>query len=320
MSENIPCSYGEPTDDQLITKESFSRNDMGKTDKAQGNEPTTAEGAPEVVPEAEESGRRANYLKKLKTKKGRRLCTQIAFVALNFVSIVTALSLIAVTVLTSLATKVFDTEQSNRLVGMVILAVTAAVAISMGIYAVVAVFKKQTKPIHAATIVLLILAAIQSILAGVSVKVSPRDELHLGKSLADSFKLARENNPRHVKLWAATQYDLNCCGIISADDYRDSKTPYYFPPNVPISCCPTFDPDRSELVQERDREVCKARKTFYDLGCRDLIINVFKETSHIVIGVLTTLIILELFIALLGWILCRNQKSFRRGVEDEEAK
>lgn len=73
-------------------------------------------------------------------------------------------------------------------------------------------------------------------------------------------------------------FQLSCCGVYSAEDYRAPNFPAYFAANVPISCCPSYDPDRSELVQERERESCKAKKEYYDIGCRNLIINVFKET------------------------------------------
>lgn len=91
--------------------------------------------------------------------------------------------------------------------------------------------------------------------------------------------------------WIYSQ--LQCCGLYSPEDYRAPNVPVFFPPNIPISCCPNYDPDRSELVQEREREFCKAKRAYHENGCGDLIRNVFKETATLVLSVTILLIVLE---------------------------
>ncbi|CAH1646286.1 unnamed protein product [Spodoptera littoralis] len=217
-------------------------------------------------------------------------CLKTVFVILGIIGGIAAVALIVLAILTSIATKAYDAEQSSRMVAMVFMAVLAAFTICTIIYGEVAVFKKHSRPVHVAAVVLLLLAIVQALIAGISVNVEPADEAKLLKSLTDSFKQSREENPRHVKMWAMTQSDLNCCGVYSPEDYRSSKLPYYFPPNVPISCCPTYDSSRSDLVQERDRELCKVKQTYYTDGCKDLVLMVFKETSSMVFSVSILLI------------------------------
>lgn len=91
---------------------------------------------------------------------------------------------------------------------------------------------------------------------------------------------------------------LNCCGVYSPEDYRTPRMPTIFPPDVPISCCPTYAPDRSALVQERERETCKARKEYFDIGCKNLVIEVLRESSTIVLGVTVPMIIFEVSLSL----------------------
>lgn len=236
-------------------------------------------------------------------------CLKALFVVLGVIGVIAAVSLIILAVLTSIATKAYDSEQSSRMVAMVLLAVSAAVTICVIIYGEVAVFKKQSRPVHVAAVVLLLLAIVQALIAGISVNVEPADEAKLLKSLAESFRQAREENPRHLKIWAMTQSDLNCCGVYSPEDYRSSKLPYYFPPNVPISCCSTYDFSRSDLVQERDRELCKVKKTYYTGGCKDLVLMVFKETSSMVFTVAVLLIVVEVLLMIIGAVLSRRKKQ-----------
>lgn len=80
------------------------------------------------------------------------------------------------------------------------------------------------------------------------------------------------------------------------EDYRPSNVPSYFPPDVPISCCPAYDPDRSDLVQERDREICKARKNFNDVGCKFLVLDMYADSSSLALSIIIALIILEVCI------------------------
>ncbi|KAI8435316.1 hypothetical protein MSG28_003646, partial [Choristoneura fumiferana] len=220
---------------------------------------------------------------------------KIIFVVLAIITTLKAIGVIAISIMTAIATKVYDQEQSGRLVALIVVAVTAAVTVAITIYAVVAVFTKKNRPIHAAAIVLIVLALIQAIIAGTAIRVTNEDQIHLGRALTDSFRLAKEHNPRNVKMWAATQHNLNCCGMYGPEDYRPSNVPSYFPPDVPISCCPAYDPNRSDLVQERDREICKARKNFNDIGCKYLVLDMYVDSSSLALSVIIGLIILEIF-------------------------
>lgn len=58
--------------------------------------------------------------------------------------------------MTAIATKVYDQEQSGRLVALIVVAVTAAVTVAITIYAMVAVFTKNNRPIHAVSVILIL--------------------------------------------------------------------------------------------------------------------------------------------------------------------
>lgn len=60
-----------------------------------------------------------------------------------------SVAVIGVSVTTAFATKIYSSDMSGRLVAMIILAVTAAIALSIAMYAVIAVFRNQVKPVHA---------------------------------------------------------------------------------------------------------------------------------------------------------------------------
>ena len=68
--------------------------------------------------------------------------------------------------------------------------------------------------------VILLLAIVQALIAGISVNVEPADEAKLLKSLAESFKQAREENPRHLKIWAMTQSDVSYVSHIWVSEGR----------------------------------------------------------------------------------------------------
>ncbi|KAH9631592.1 hypothetical protein HF086_004359 [Spodoptera exigua] len=135
-------------------------------------------------------------------------CLRALFVILGIVGGVASVSLITLAILTSIATKAYDAEQSSRIANMVFISVLAAITICTIIYGEVAVFKRHSKSVNVAAVVLLLLAVVQALIAGIAVNVEPDDEAKLLKSLIESFKLAREENSRHVKMWAMTQSDV----------------------------------------------------------------------------------------------------------------
>lgn len=49
----------------------------------------------------------------------------------------------------------------------------------------------------------------QALIIGIAINVTSKDEMAIGKSLQESFRLAKEDNARHVKIWAATQFDVS---------------------------------------------------------------------------------------------------------------
>ncbi|CAG9783516.1 unnamed protein product [Diatraea saccharalis] len=66
-----------------------------------------------------------------------------------------------------------------------------------------------------AALVLIITAVLQSVIVGIAVRKTSRDNRILEESLRESFDLARQENPRHAQLWAAIQHDSvespRCC-------------------------------------------------------------------------------------------------------------
>ncbi|XP_045491782.1 uncharacterized protein LOC123691439 [Colias croceus] len=278
---------------------------MGNSTSAQENEPAPAPGPAKTH---ESLGKfYAAEIEELRQKPCCRNFLKILFVILGLITIIQSIVVIAVTIASAIASKIFSKEQSGRLVAMIILAVTAAITISMVIYAIIAVFKNKKKPLHATAAVMLIMSIIQAVILGVCVRVSPEDEILLNRSLVESFRLAREDNPRHVKIWATMQSDLNCCGVYSADDYRIRNIPSYFAPDIPISCCPGYDPKRSELVQERERESCKARREYYEAGCKSPMMEMFKFGCTMVLVNASLLILSKLLLALVALLLLRQK-------------
>ncbi|CAH0406669.1 unnamed protein product [Chilo suppressalis] len=243
-------------------------------------------------------------------------CPEVCFVIFCVLTLLKGIGEIFISISGAISTRLFSTEQSGQLVGMVLLALLAAVTVSILIYALLAVFRKQAKPLHAAALVLLITAVLQAVIVGVAVRITHRDQKVLEQSVQESFNLALQENPRHTQLWAAIQNDLTCCGLNSPYDYRALNLPDVFPPNVPIACCPTYDPSRSDLVQERDRERCKLRRTYYGGGCREAIYDVVKTTSDVVLALTISLIVFEVIMSVLSAIL--HVKIKRHKAEKKE--
>ncbi|XP_013182011.1 PREDICTED: uncharacterized protein LOC106128255 isoform X1 [Papilio xuthus] len=295
--------------------------DMGKSSKAQAKEPEAVisdVATQRSIPGGDGGlGGHGEGLGKMYKPQFRMLkkspccdiCFRILFLAVGFLTVLQSIAVIVVSVTSALAIKIYSDDLSGRLVAIVVMLVTAAIAISFVIYGSIGAVRKQRRPVQSAISVLVVVAVIQAVILSVSLIVTTEDEVKLGRFLSDSFKLARDDNPRHVKIWARTQHDLNCCGVYSAEDYRAPNFPTYFAANVPISCCPSYDPDRSELVQERERESCKAKKEYYDIGCRNLIINVFKETLQTLLVVSIFEILLEIILIIVGVILARKDKE-----------
>ncbi|XP_046964539.1 uncharacterized protein LOC124533359 [Vanessa cardui] len=227
-------------------------------------------------------------------------CAKVIFVVISVINILEAIALMAVAVSAAIAMRIFSTEQSGRLVALIIIAVVAAITLSITIYAMVALLRNQRKPVHSGSVVLVILAIILSVIIGVTMKIREEDEVKLSQALSKSFQLSREDNSRHVKLWATIQKDLTCCGVYSSEDYRNPYLPNFFPPNVPISCCPNYDPSRSQLVQERERESCKIKKQYYDMGCSSPVIELFRDMTKRVMTVSILLIITMIWLAIHG--------------------
>ncbi|XP_028156821.1 uncharacterized protein LOC114350287, partial [Ostrinia furnacalis] len=138
--------------------EASTREDiMGSSDKGKAKESKVTKNdvpvpAPVEPVEVKSAASKLEFAK-LTARVGRSGCCQpcfkIIFVILSIVTLLKSLTEIFVTVSTAIATRLFGSEQSGRLVGMVILALLAAVTISILIYALVAVFRNQSKPLHA---------------------------------------------------------------------------------------------------------------------------------------------------------------------------
>ncbi|XP_069365538.1 uncharacterized protein [Maniola hyperantus] len=290
---------------------------------AMGNAVTPPEKGQVLDPQPQPSQPRAEGLGKLfgitpthtedpeveRKKKRCNLILKIIYLVLAIINIVKSIALIAVSVTTAIAIKIFTDEQSGRRVAMIIIAITAAITLSIAIYSIVAVMTKKTQRLMIASVVLLILAIIQGVLMGIATQLNDEDEVNLSRALSDSFGLARGDSPRHVKLWNNIQHDLICCGVYGPDDYHGSNVPNFFSPDVPISCCPTYDPDRSSLVQERERESCKAKKEYYDVGCRESVVQLYRDTAQTVLGVTIVLIIFMVALAVVGIVKAKRCKS-----------
>ncbi|XP_045542681.1 uncharacterized protein LOC106718446 isoform X2 [Papilio machaon] len=295
--------------------------DMGKSSKAQAKEPEAVMsdvsaqrsghgGHGGLGGHGEGLGKLyAPQFQRLKKSACCAICFRILFLAVGLLTVLQSIAVIVVSVTSALAIKIYSDDLSGRLVAIVVMLATATITISFVIYGSIGAVRKHRRPVQLAISVLVVIAVIQAVILSVSLNVTPEDEVKLGRFLSDSFKLARDDNPRHVKIWARTQHDLNCCGVYSAEDYRAPNFPSYFAANVPISCCPSYDPDRSELVQERERESCKAKKEYYDIGCRNLIINVFKDTLNTLFVVSMFAILLEIILIIIGAILARKDKD-----------
>ncbi|OWR47668.1 hypothetical protein KGM_212450 [Danaus plexippus plexippus] len=242
-------------------------------------------------------------------KKRKCLLLKIIYVALCIINILLSIAVIAVTISTAITMRIFAVDQSGRLVAMILLSVLAAVTLSITIYAMVGILRRHLRILHVASVVLVILAVIQALILAVSVRVTERDELNLSIALSESFKLAIADNPRHVRLWSIMQNDLQCCAVYGPQDYRNPKLPPYFAPDVPISCCPNYMADRSELVQERERQACKAKRLYSEYGCRNPVINMYTGYSKTVVAVTSFHIGIMVIIAILGCLVSKRLKT-----------
>ncbi|XP_045485242.1 uncharacterized protein LOC110998835 [Pieris rapae] len=274
--------------------------EMGNTKSAQGNEPKANDDKSKSSHSQGFGQLYAAEIDHFSKKPCCRTFLKILFIILAILTIIQSIAVIAVTVTAAVASKAFNQDQSSRLVALILLAASAAVTTSLVIYALVAVLGKKKKPLHVTTATIIILAVLQAIILGVCMRVTMEDEIQLTRSLVDSFRLAKDHNQRHMLIWSTTQHDLSCCGVYSADDYRRSNIPPYIPPDVPISCCPAYDPGRSDLLQERERELCKARREFYENGCKTPVIKMHKLTCALVIINVIVLIVLELLVGISG--------------------
>ncbi|CAG9585782.1 unnamed protein product [Danaus chrysippus] len=242
-------------------------------------------------------------------KKKKCLLLKIIYVTLCVINILLSIAVIAVTVSTAITMRIFAVDQSGRLVAMILLSVLAAVTLSITIYAMVGILRNHIRKLHVASVVLVILAVIQALIIAVAVRITTRDELNLSISLSESFKLALADNPRHVRLWSIMQNDLQCCAVYGPQDYRNPSLPPYFSPDVPISCCPSYMADRSELVQERERQACKAKRLYNEYGCRNPVIEMYTQCSKTVVAVTSFHIGLIIIIAILGCIVTKRLKK-----------
>ncbi|XP_050663635.1 uncharacterized protein LOC126964487 [Leptidea sinapis] len=282
--------------------------DMGSAASAQDEEQSAS--GREKASHGEGLGKM--YMAEMKEFRDTFCCRNVLktlFIVIGLLTIIQSVVVIAVTIASAIATKIFNKEQSGRLVAMIVLAVTAAVSISVIIYGVIGIFRKRKKPVHATAAVMLIMIIIQAVILGLAIRVTDEDEVVLNRSLVESFRLAQEDNPRHVKIWAATQSDLQCCGVYGPEDYRQSNVPNFFSPDVPISCCPGYDSTRSELVQERERESCKARHEYSAVGCRGALLEMFQFTAVLVLSNTVFLIICELCLGIVSAIISKEERK-----------
>ncbi|XP_045445816.1 tetraspanin-15-like [Melitaea cinxia] len=237
------------------------------------------------------------------------ICIKIYYVLLSIANILLCIAMMAVAVSAAINMKAFSAEQSGKLVALILLAVIATVALSITIYAMIAVAGNHYKHVRGTSVALLLLAIMIAVVIGVSLNIGVEEEVRLSHSLSESFKLSQEDNTRHVKLWTALQNDLTCCGVTGPDDYRYPNQPPIFPPDVPISCCPTFDPDRSHFVQEREKEACKAKRVYFNNGCRDPVIELVRRTSRRVMLISIIVIIVMIWLSIQGAIWTRYCKQ-----------
>ncbi|XP_053625885.1 uncharacterized protein LOC128683867 isoform X2 [Plodia interpunctella] len=237
-------------------------------------------------------------------------CLLVFGVVLSVAVVLLSLAEIASTVSTAIATKLFSSELSGRVVAYIVLAVTAAVALSAAIFAVVKLFKKKKKSLKIVGGVLFLLAVIQAIIAGVSVKVTVKDEYTLAESLRESFHLAAQGNQAHVKKWATTSSDLQCCGLFGPEDYRQPNSSPLFPPDVPIYCCPTYNSTQSAILQEVARQICKSTRSYYKIGCGGLVQKLVVKFADMVLTISIVLIVLEVILSLyLHVVYIKNKKE-----------
>ncbi|KAL4714132.1 hypothetical protein ACJJTC_008486 [Scirpophaga incertulas] len=300
---------GLPDGKPILLSTAYRWSDMGNIVHGGGKADAEAHAHAEVHTQSH-GGHMGFRMDKLK-RAGKKCscCTrgfETIFIILCIISIVKSIGEIVVTITAAISTKLYTTEQSGRLVAMILLAVMAAITIANLAYAIIAIFKKQAKPLHAASLLLLFTAIVQGVTVSVGVRISQHDETVLNKSLEQSFWLSREKNSRNLQLWAATQSDLKCCGVYGPEEYSTRSVPGMFPPDVPISCCKVYDPSRSALVQEREREMCKAKKEYYKIGCRVYVLETFKTTAHLVLGMTVGLIGLEIILSILSAILFKR--------------
>ncbi|VVC96207.1 unnamed protein product [Leptidea sinapis] len=122
--------------------------DMGSAASAQDEEQSAS--GREKASHGEGLGKM--YMAEMKEFRDTFCCRNVLktlFIVIGLLTIIQSVVVIAVTIASAIATKIFNKEQSGRLVAMIVLAVTAAVSISVIIYGVIGIFRKRKKPVHA---------------------------------------------------------------------------------------------------------------------------------------------------------------------------
>ncbi|GBP67922.1 hypothetical protein EVAR_97714_1 [Eumeta japonica] len=259
-------------------------------------------------------------------RNGLKLNERKILAVLILLLVTGCVTLIGLSVSGAIVIRSYSVGQSHRTAGLMLLGVTGALCLVLGIYAAVAPLEGERKALYLASILcrgtfdcnliavgleistaLMILAMSQIALLCAVVIMTEESEIDIVRSLTLSFLMARAHSMSNIRLWATTQSDLGCCGL---NDHRDySSRGRRSPTEVPLPCCHAYDPTRSEILQSAVQKDCRAKGTYFKSGCKGPVLELFKETVDVISKVAICVIVLEVLTSVFGLLASRKSRE-----------
>ncbi|KAF2885130.1 hypothetical protein ILUMI_21064 [Ignelater luminosus] len=106
-------------------------------------------------------------------------------------------------------------------------------------------------------------------------------------------------------MWNHLQAQLSCCGVDSADDFRDAPN-WDSSRGIPESCCVLIDKTTFKSKPPSCMTSPNSSNSYYDKGCYDALINWIRSHMNIIIGIGIGLGVLQLLGIFLAFCLCKT--------------
>jgi tetraspanin-18 len=158
--------------------------------------------------------------------------------------------------------------------------------------------------------VLLILIMLMEITAGIlAATYTHVAEENTRAAIKSSIKeyYAAEGKERVTELWDFTMANMECCGVDSYEDFKESKIWIQGNKTIPEACC-VLEGDVSKL-QPKD-PACTKRpsdtNSYWKKGCYNALAEGFWKSKFIALGISIGLVIFKLLVISVAFYLCRS--------------